>query len=109
VSDPSAGNVYQGGTPLSDADLQRLDLLPLNGTIAICKGQQVPDGWVIIAEDSSIDCPGDFPNTWIIKKPAGTDVVCQVSPIPAGYVKIGEGNSVNCPGIFPNTWTIRKV
>ncbi|WP_344750756.1 hypothetical protein, partial [Micromonospora olivasterospora] len=32
-------------------------------TMTICKSSPIPAGYVIIAEGSSISCPGSFPNT----------------------------------------------
>jgi hypothetical protein len=89
--------------------LRRLASLPATASVVICKGQQIPSGYVIVAEGSSISCPGNFPNTWTIKQPALTETVCSVSPVPNGYVVVGTGSSISCPGNFPNTKTIRKV
>ena len=96
-------------SPLTDDQLAKLETVPAGEIVTICQGQAIPSGWVIVSQGSSINCPGNFPNTWNIKKPGATEVVCSVSPIPANYVIVGQGSSINCPGSFPNTETIRKV
>ena len=109
MADSEDLDLSKEGTPLTEEELHRVESLPAGSSVVICKGQQIPTGYVIIAEGSSISCPGNFPNTWTIKKPAMTEVVCSVSPIPSGYVVIGTGSSISCPGNFPNTKTIKKV
>ena len=99
---------YKDGKALSTEQFQKLESFPA-GKISICKDQQIPQGYVIVSQGSSIACPGSFPNIWNIKRPGSTEVVCNISPIPSDYVKIAEGSSIGCPGSFPNTWTIQKV
>lgn len=106
-ADPSKPYSPEGLTPLTDEEKKKLEIYPFD--VVICKISQVPSGYVIVAEGSSVSCPGSFPNTWTIKLPSATEVVCKVSPVPSNYVIQGEGSSVSCPGSFPNTWTIRRV
>ncbi len=99
----------KGLSPLTEDQLAKLNAVSAGEIIAICKGQTIPNGWVIVSEGSSINCPGNFPNTWNIKKPGSQETVCSVSPIPPDYVVVGEGNNIYCPGSFPNAKIIRKV
>jgi hypothetical protein len=106
-AEPAKPYSPEGLSPIPEDQIQRLRAFPFD--VVICKINQIPGGYVIIAEGSSVSCPGPFPNTWTIKQPGATEVVCKVSPIPSNYVVQGQGSSVSCPGSFPNTWTIRRV
>ena len=106
-ADPPKLYSPDGLTPLPNDQLKRLNAYPFD--VVICKNNQIPSGYVIVGEGSSISCPGSFPNTWTIKPPGVTEVVCKVSPIPSNYVIQGEGSSISCPGSFPNTLSIRHV
>lgn len=106
-AEPPSPYAPEGLIPLSDEQQKALEVYAFD--TVICKVNAVPSGFVIVAEGSSVQCPGSFPNTWTIKRPGVTEVVCKVSPIPSSYVIQGEGSSVQCPGSFPNTWTIRRV
>ena len=99
----------KGMSSLTADQIAKLGTAAAGEIIAICKTQDIPGGWVIVSEGSSINCSGKFPNTWNIKKPGAREVVCSVSPIPPDYAVAGQGDSVYCPGSFPNTKTIRKI
>jgi hypothetical protein len=105
--EPAKAYSPEGLAPLTNDQVERLKTYPFD--VVICKTNQIPAGYVIVAQGSSVSCPGSFPNTWTIKQPGATEVVCKVSPIPGNYVIQGEGSSVSCPGSFPNTWSIRRV
>lgn len=92
--------------PLSEEQLKKMQMA---GDVSLCKNQQIPNGWVVIAEGSNASCPGNFPNTWTIRQPGPVESICKVSPIPAGYIIQGEASHGLCPGRFPNTWQIRRL
>ena len=79
--------------------------------IRICKGQEIPSNYVIVAETSSVACPNhDQRSAWVIRKPGSEEAICQVSPMPSGYVIVGETRRMVCPNPDRmNAWRIRKA
>ncbi|MEM8535583.1 MAG: hypothetical protein AAGF95_32430 [Chloroflexota bacterium] len=82
--------------------------------LVICKGQTVPDNYVITAHTYSFSCPGTpfLENAWVIQIPGDTARVCQGQKLPDGYVITASVYTVSCPEIrpfLPNTWVIQRV
>lgn len=73
-------------------------------SIAICQGQPIPAGFVIVGSGVNGSCPNS--KTWLIRKPLNPDEVCQNSPIPDGYVIVGSGVNGSCPN--SQTWKIKQ-
>ena len=73
----------------------------------ICRGREVPEGWVVVGEHHSPACDGEGGNAWVIKRPGRREVVCLGSPIPEGYRKVREttisGSTGDCAG-----WVIER-
>jgi hypothetical protein len=74
----------------------------------ICKGREVPVGWVVVGQVHSPACPGESDNAWIIKRPGRLEVVAAASPVPAGYSRIRPSHSEHCPGEGDNAWLIGR-
>lgn len=74
----------------------------------ICKGRELPDGWVVVGQVHSPACPGEGDNAWIIKRPGRMEVVAASSPVPAGYSRIRPTRSEHCPGGGDNAWLIER-
>ncbi len=72
----------------------------------ICKGSNVPDGWVIVAECHSPACPGVEQNGWVIKRPGARELVCAVSPVPDGYAVVRGTHASVCPGDGDNALVV---
>ena len=99
----------QASEALPAAFLEQLVHLPETTTVCIGKHQQVPDGWVIVAETILEHGPGAWPNGWILKKPEEIETVCDISPVPSNYIKIEKVGSTACPGVWPNAWKIERL
>lgn len=74
----------------------------------ICKGRELPDGWVVVGQVHSPACAGEGDNAWIIKRPGRIEVVAASSPVPAGYSRIRPTRSEHCPGGGDNAWLIGR-
>jgi glutathione synthase len=74
----------------------------------ICKGRELPEGWVVVGHVHSPACPGEGDNAWIIKRPGRLEVVAASSPVPAGYSRIRPSRSEHCPGEGDNAWLIGR-
>lgn len=94
---------------LSDEQLAVCSNADESNTITICKDQQIPDGFVIIAQTTNFQCPSNLDNAWIIKRPGQRELVCAVSPIPPGYVITGRDTNFQCPSNLDNALRIQKV
>lgn len=68
---------------------------------AVCEGQLVPKGFVIVGYRSSATCGQKA--ELLLTSPADTEVVCDGSPIPEGYHLTGQQASDACnrPGSNP--------
>ena len=92
-----------------------LENVKAGGTVAICSGQPVPSGWVVVSWSNSMSCPGWTPggmNVMNIKRPGQQETVCSGSPVPNGYVVVDTANSMSCPGWTPggeNQKIIRRL
>jgi hypothetical protein len=87
-------------------------LIPVQSDeIRICKGQEIPANYVIVAETRIVACPNhDQRSAWVIRKPGSEDAICQVSPLPSGYIIVGETRRMVCPNPDRmNAWRIRKA
>ncbi|HSN55515.1 MAG TPA: hypothetical protein VLT32_12630 [Candidatus Sulfomarinibacteraceae bacterium] len=56
----------------------------------ICRGREVPEGWVVIGESYSPACDGDGANALVVKRPGRREVVTADSPVPSGYRRVRE-------------------
>lgn len=74
----------------------------------VCKGGEVPPGWVVLGEARSEACPGDGANAWIIARPGARRVVCLDSPVPEGYRRVRRTHGASCPGDGDNAWLIER-
>jgi hypothetical protein len=79
-------------------------------TQEVCSGNKVPDGYVIIGDKRSSDCPSGYKIT--IKKAGDRESICFYSPIPTGHVVVGNNlrreGCQNNPGFNHNALDIKK-
>ena len=92
-----------------DGFIGKIKALDEHSTLTICKGQNIPNGFVIIGQTTSFSCSDNLNNAWIIKRPGNQETVCKSSPIPDGYVIIGQTTNFSFSNNMNNAWTIKKV
>jgi hypothetical protein len=104
-------NQFNAFTLLAITTITPLLIYVQSDEIRICKGQEIPSNYVIVAEASSLACPNhDQRSAWVIRKPGSEEAICKVSPMPSGYVIVAETSRMVCPNPDRmNAWRIRKV
>jgi hypothetical protein len=83
--------------------------LNLQPSFTICRGQEIPQGWVIIGQGTSSQCGFSLDNAIVIIQPGDSELVCRYSPIPPNYVITGIATSGRCSSQLNDAFVIRRL
>jgi hypothetical protein len=93
---------------------------PFGGTMAVCAGQFIPNGWALADTQTNLaSCGGDsVNNVWVLVHLKGaehgqTATLC-LGPVPEGWVATGRFTDTtrcggNLAGVFDNLMTVSKL
>lgn len=80
----------------------------------VCKGSLIPEGFLIVGQDTDFNCSSSFDNVWVIQRYNTCSVgqqmtICKGQAVPIGWGIKATVTNFSCGSDFDNAWVIERI